>query len=234
MKRRIFKYLIIAASAALLASCLPDYEYLFTDTGMYTFAGPNRLQADSGDIYIITENKTGSEIPDTVKRVMAVCDVLSQVEGKEHEFRVRLNDYSIALCKPAVDKEGMDEEAIGNDGVNINQAWATGGYLNAYISYAVLPSSKKAHTVNLVYDSARSHSDTLFFELRHNAFGESPENTEHPLNSFVFAGAYTSFPIKDLVGNGKPILHIDWDWYDGDEYSFRREKIRRHGDIPLR
>ena len=63
MKRSIFKYLIIAASAALLASCLPDYEYMFTDTGMYTFAGPNRLQADSGDIYIITENKTGAEIP---------------------------------------------------------------------------------------------------------------------------------------------------------------------------
>lgn len=233
MKHNAFRYILIAAATALLASCLPESDYMFTDTGMYTLAGHNRLQADSGDIYIITENRTGEEIPDTLKRVMAICDVLSQVEGKEHEYKVRLNDFAEALCKAPLAREDMDEAAIGNDGVNINQAWSTGGYINAHISYAVLPSSKKAHMVNLIYDSVRSHSDTLFFELRHNAFGECPENTEHPLNSFVFASAYTSFPISDLVGNGKPVIHLEWDWYDGDEYVFRREKIRRQGNIPL-
>ena len=235
MKLNIFKYFSVVSAAVLLASCFPEADYMYTDTSMYTLAGPNKLITDSGDIYFITQNNAGVSIPDTLKRVMASCDVLAAVEGKQNEYNVRLNEFAGALYKAPVPLKGSDPEVIGTDGVNINQAWISGGYFNAYISYAVIETAKEDnHTINIVYDNVRSNSDTLYMQLRHNAHGECPENQEISLSDFAFAGRYASFPISDLVGTGKPVIHIEWDWYIGDEYSFTREKRTHKGDITVK
>ena len=60
----------------------------------------------------------------------------------------------------------------------------------------MLRPTKVDHTINLVYDDIRSNADTLYFEMRHNALGECPENPDIPLTSFEFAGTYTSFSTK--------------------------------------
>ena len=232
MKTQIIRLSFIAAIAASLVSCLPESEYMYTETGMCTIINSSQLQTDNGQIFNIVENNSGGVIPDTLLRVMTVCDVLTQVIGKADEYNVRLMEFETAFSSEPLEKSTMDEEAVGNNGINVNQAWAMGGYLSGYSSIAMLNPSESQHTLNLVYDDLRSSSDTLFLELRHNANGECPENTEIPLNSFVFAGSYFSFPIKDLVVSDKQIIHLEWDWYVGDEYTFTREKKKHTGDIP--
>lgn len=233
--KRLVSFILMAASAALLASCLPDpEEFLYTESGMFTVAGSNQLITDSGNIYDIVQNNSGADIPDTLKRVMAVCDVLTKTAGTSNRYSVRLMEFAGAFVKDPVPMSGMDESAIGHDGLNIKQAWVTGGYLNAYSFIAMFNPSKVNHELNLVYDDVRSNADTLYFEVRHNAHGECPENEDTVLKDFVFAGAYLSFPLDGILEEGKkPIVHLEWDWYVGDEYSFTREKKTHFGNLEV-
>ena len=234
MKRNIIRCLLTAATAAVLASCLPKIDYLYTDTGMCTVLSPTKLQTDNGEIYFITQNNSGGSISDTVKRVMIQCDVLSAVEGKTNEYNILLQDFAPAMVQHPVNMSTMDEAVIGNDGLNVSQAWVSGGYLNSYVYITILNPSEADHSINLVYDDVKSNSDTLYFEMRHNAHGESPENPDIPLNKFVFAGTYLSLPLDGILGEGQhPVCHLEWDWYDGDDNSFYRDKIRRSGNITV-
>ena len=234
MKRTFIKGLILAAFAAVLASCFPDYEYMYTETGMCTLLSPTKLQTDNGDIFNITQNNSGGNIPDTLKRVMARCDVMTAVEGKSNEYNVRLMEFSGAFTQSPVMRSTMNPEAVGDNGINVNQAWVSGGYFNAFVNIPMLNPPKVDHEVNIVFDDIRSNSDTLYFEMRHNAHNECPENHDIPLNNFVFAGTYMSFPLDGILQQGAhPVCHLEWDWYDGDEYSFSSDKIRRSGNVTV-
>ena len=70
MKLTFTKCIVLAAFCAVMASCLPEMEYMYTDTGMCTLLAPDKLQTDGGDIYHISQNNAGANIPDTLKRVM--------------------------------------------------------------------------------------------------------------------------------------------------------------------
>ena len=234
MKRSFIKFLVLTAFAAVLVSCFPDMEYMYTETGMCTILSKERLQTDNGDIFHITENNSGYLFPDTLKRVMVRCDVISAVEGKSNEYNVRLMEFSGAFCQPPVRTSAMDEEAIGDNGINVSQAWISGGYFNAYVQLPMLNPPQVDHAINLVYDDIRSNSDTLYFEMRHNAHDECPENHSIPITSFVFAGTYLSFPLEGILESGKnPVCHIEWDWYDGDSYSITSDKVHRSGNISV-
>lgn len=234
MKLTFTKCIVLAAFCAVMASCLPEMEYMYTDTGMCTLLAPDKLQTDGGDIYHISQNNAGANIPDTLKRVMTRCDVMSPVEGRANEYYVRLMEFASAIVEDPVLKSDMDETVVGNNGLNISSGWISGGYLNAYVFIPMLRPTKVNHTINLVFDDIRSNADTLYFEMRHNALGECPENPDIPLTSFEFAGTYTSFPLEGILESGKkPICHIEWDWYEGDEYSFTRNKIRRSGNLSI-
>lgn len=234
MKRTFIKCMVLTAMAAVLVSCFPDMEYLYNETSMCTVLSRDRLQTDNGDIFNITQNNSGSTIPDTLKRVMVRCDVLSAVEGRTDEYNVRLEEFAGALCQSPVRKSTMNAATIGSNGINISQAWVSGGYINAYVLLTMLNPPQADHNINLVYDDVRSNSDTLYFEMRHNAHEECPENSSIPLTSFIFAGTYMSFPLDGILASGqKPVCHIEWDWYDGDEYTLSSNKIHRSGDISV-
>ena len=235
MKRILLKSIAAAAFATMLVSCLPNEEYLFSDTGMCTVLGLNKLQSDTGNIYHVTQNTTGLDIPDTLKRVMVSCDAMTAVAGKQNEYNIRLLQFLAAFYKTPLLKSTLDEEAVGNDGINIDQAWVSGGYLNAHIEIALLSPSKVDHTFNLVFNDQKSNSDTLYFEMRHNARGECPDNLEYNPAAFVIGGAYASFPLTGILQEGQtPICHFDWVWYEGDDYNVTRTKINKSGNIPTK
>lgn len=232
MKRTLFKSLLLAAVVAVLASCFPNEDYLFSDVSMCTVLGRNKVQTDGGDIYYVVKNSAGSDISDTLKRVMISCDVMSAVEGKQNEYNVHLIQLAGAFVKSPLRASTLDEDAAGHDGINIDQAWVSGGYLNLHVQVAMLYPSAADHALNIVYDDVKSNTDTLYFEMRHNAHGESPENPNHNPASFTFAGAYASFPLTGILPSGKsPVFHIEWEWYDGDEYSITTTKTRHSGNI---
>ena len=66
MKRTLIKSLLLAAAVTVLASCFPDMEYLYTDTSMCTYVSGNTLKTDAGEIYHITSNNSGANMPDTL------------------------------------------------------------------------------------------------------------------------------------------------------------------------
>ena len=235
MKSLVSKVIFIAFTAVLLISCLPDRDVLFTDSGMCTTLGRDRLQTDSGNIYNIVENDSGSLIPDTLKRIMVSCDVLSAGSGKSNEYNIRIIDFRGALCEEPVIASSIPLDTLGIDGVNVVQAWVSGGYLNSFLNITMKRNSDTAHDVNLLFDDFRSNADTLYFKMRHNAHGESLENPEMSLNDLAFAGLYASFPLNNIlpVGGKYPIVHLEWDWYLDESSPGSREKSTRSGNIKV-
>lgn len=235
MKSFISKVISAAATAILLISCLPDREVLFTDSSMCTLLGRDRLQADSGNIYNIVENDSGSLIPDTLKRIMISCDVLSAVSGKSNEYNIRIIDFRGALCEEPVIASSIPLDTLGIDGVNVIQAWVSGGYLNSFLNVTLKRNSETVHDINLLFDDFKSNADTLYFKMRHNAHGESPENPEESLNNLVFAGVYASFPLNNIlpIGGKYPIVHLEWDWYLDESIAGSREKSTRSGNLKV-
>ena len=222
-------------AAMFFISCLPSREYLYTDTGMCTKIGLDRLQTDGGDIYNITENDSGSLIPDTLKRIMITCDVMSAVPGKTNEYNIRLIDFRGALCVKPVTASSIPVDTLGTDGIKVSQAWVTGGYLNSFLYITLKRNSDTVHGINVLFDDIRSNSDTLYLNMRHNAYGECPENPEQDLNYLVLAGVYASFPLDGIlpVGGKYPIVHLEWDWYSEDGATFTREKTTQSGNLKV-
>ena len=235
MKSFVSKVLFAAITALLLISCLPNRDVLFTDTGMCTILGRDRLQTDSGNIYNIVENDSGSLIPDTLKRIMVSCDVLSAVSGKSNEYDIRVIDFRGALYKEPVIASSIPLDTLGIDGINVIQAWVSGGYFNSFLNITMKRNSETAHDINLLFDDFKSNADTLYFKMRHNAHGESLDNPEENLNDLVFAGVYASFPLNNIlpVGGKYPIVHLEWDWYVDESSSGSREKSTRSGNIKV-
>ena len=225
--------LALVATAALSVSCLPNDEYLYSETGMCTRIARDKLLTDKGLTYYIVDNNSGSMIPDSVTRVMISCDVMSKLEGRSDEYNIRLLDFMAAFTTdPLV--AGTDEaEAAGHDGVSVTQAWVSGGYLNGYVTLALPNPANEDHDINLVFDDVRSNTDTLFFEMRHNAHGECPENEDYALPLFRFAGTYVSYPLEGLLPTGgkKPVVHLEWDWYDNDGSLILRTKSTHSGNV---
>ena len=235
MKAFVPKVISALFVAMSLISCLPDREYLYTDTGMCTRIGFDRLQTDAGAIYNITENNSGANIPDSVKRVMISCDVTSEVPGKTNEYNIRLIDFRSALCEEPVIASFTPVDTLGTDGIRVAQAWVSGGYLNSFLYVTMKRNSDTAHSINVLFDDIKSNSDTLYLTMRHNAYGESPENPEQDLNYLVLAGVYASFPLNGVmpVGGSSPIVHLEWDWYIEDGASITREKAPHTGNLKV-
>ena len=235
MRAFIPKAISAAIAALLLVSCLNKGEYLYTDTGMCTRIGADRLQTDSGAIYNIVENSSGSNFSETSKRVMISCDVQSAVPGTTNEYNIRLIDFREALVDNPFTASAVAIDTLGNDGVNVVQAWVSGGYLNSYLNITVKSYSDTPHDIRVLYDDVRSNSDTLYFQMRHNAHGESPENPDMSFNQLSLAGLYASFPINGIlpVGGKYPIVHLEWDWYIDDSSSYSREKSTRSGNLKI-
>lgn len=227
--------LSLIAAAALSVSCLPENEYLYSETGMCTRVAHDKLLTDKGLTYYIKDNDSGSMIPDSVTRVMISCDVMSKVEGRNDEYNIRLLDFMAAFTTDPLRAGTPEAEAAGHDGINVSQAWVSGGYLNGYLTLALPNPNKEDHDINLVFDETRSSADTLFFEVRHNAHGECPENEENDLYIFHFAGTYVSFPLEGILPKEgkKPIVHVEWDWYDSDGTSIVRNKSTHSGNIEV-
>lgn len=232
MKRMILKGALLAALIASTVSCLPDREYMYTDTGMCTVLGTVKLKNDNGDIYNVTENQTGGFIPDSLERVMIRCEVISATSGKSGEYDIRLNEFMPALVATPLPVSGHDEEAVGHDGINVTQAWVSGGYLNTYVNLTVKYPSDAEHDFNLLYDDVKSSADTLYLEVRHNAHGECPENPEASMASLRIAGTYLSFPLDGIFPSSgkKPVVHLAWDWYR-DDNLYNPQKMTYSGDI---
>lgn len=224
---------LLSALAVLFCSvsCLESDSPISTGTIICDTVSPARLKSDAGDFLNITENKT-TAIPDTVKRVMINCDVLTQHKDDAHEFDIRLLEFApVTIAEPVLASE-TDREELGDDALDTT-VWISGGYLNAFVSFTKLSGSNAEHTFNLVLDDTGSVSDTLFLTFTHNAYGESFDNPELDASKIAKSGKYFSYGIDKFIPSEKQsvILHIECLSFVTMDNIILREKVLKTGDL---
>lgn len=228
MKLKASAIILFIAATAGLTSCLTSNGPIYSGTEMCTVVSATKLVTDGGATFNIVESYA-NPFPDTLKRLLAQCDVLRQADEKATEYDIRLNGYEPVLTKNPVTKSSADEDKLGNDGVNIYNCWVENGYLNAYVNITEVKLSKTKHSLDLEWDDLKSNADTVYVRLRHNGFGESFDNETIDNDNLTIAGYYTSFPLSGIItGAGNEfVLHIDWEWYkiEGSQYLHEKELL---------
>ena len=218
MKKSVFFSLLIVAALAV-SSCLDgtkDALYSETTIGNVVLG---RFVDDYGGIYHFTEQTCTGTI-DSLNRVIVACDVLSKIS--ETEVNARLTSFApVALLTPK-SKSLVPDEILGTDPIHLSQGWFSGDYLNIQYLMSIVPTSATAHTIDLAFDDEKSTKDHLYFELRHNGFGEVFGNPEYYSTSAMASG-YVSFPIRQLLPSDRKDVEVtvSWNWYksNGDSYS---------------
>lgn len=228
--KKIARLIILAAAMVLCAvSCLDTDAPISSGTMICNVLNPARLETDAGEFLNITENNSIA-IPDSVKRVMINCDVLTQHEDNEKEFDIRLLEFAPVTITSPVPASETDGEELGNDGLNIT-AWCSGGYLNAFTAFTSIEGSTTEHAVNLVLDDTISGKDTLYLKFTHNAFGESFDNPDADVSKIINSGKYFSYDLDPFIPSGVQsiILKIEYEWFISQDNIMIREKRLNSG-----
>lgn len=210
MKRIGRSIICIIAAVAALASCKKDDTLQYNNLTMGNVVN-GTFTSDQGNIFTVVEKNCAGNL-ENMKRAIVLCDVLKKVEGTQNEYEVRLNGLGSVLTKDPVAKKTADNdvEMSIEDPVNIYDLWISGGYINMYIQFEVLPNSDKKHLINLVIDEEASTDGKYVFTLRHNSFGESITHDEQDI---TLGGSYVSFPISELIKEESAEITMNWLWY---------------------
>ena len=209
------KYLLIAFAALIASSCIKGEPFLVRDfVSGYIISGT--LNTDSGLLYHITKSQVDVDAKPE-DRVFVLCDVMQQTGSSVTEYDVKLLDYVIPLNKaPLTYSAVTDWSAVGSDPVALDKSmtWFSGGFLNTRLVFYYKDGSTTEHIMNLVYDDVNSTSDSLFFNLRHNAKGETWGAEGFESRAALGVG-YATFPLDNLVPAGKDevAVKVSWDWY---------------------
>ena len=214
---KIIRCIFLILGVVLLCGCSRKDDILYRELTMAQLDGGS-FRTDGGKTFQVVEQYSDLDLSGT-GRYLILCDVLrSDRRSASDIYDVRLIDYFSVLVKDVCTAATLpSEDAAADDPVAVVRAWSAGGYLNLRVAVEALPESKVQHRVNLVYDAARSHADTLFFDLRHNAQGEVP--TEETGHKYVLSMGYCSFPVSDLLpASGRaPVLTVRGNWYVSED-----------------
>lgn len=232
MKRTLLCAVTLCLTAISLTSCLGESEYLYSSLEMVNVLSSDRFKTDEGVIFNVVENSAAS-MPVDIKRMMISCDVIRNSSGKDGEYDIRLREFAEAKVSDPVLLGEADVEKVGNDVVQVSQGWMTKGYFNALLKVITLKDSEQEHTIDLVFNEQRSHQDTLFFQIRHNAFGDSLEEEDNHDKAFNVAGGYFSFPVEQYIpaGTSSIVIHLDWEWYKTYDSLFTLDREACQGNI---
>ena len=222
---------VIFMLTLLVSSCYKDDTILYSHTFMAEYSA-GCLHADNGLIYNIVERECDI-IPDTLKRVYVLCDILRESPRGKDEYEIRLRDFVRVLVKDVVPSSSPEEYCrAGSDPISLLLAWPSGPSLNTRVAFTVQEDSKTVHRINLSLDEERSTRDTLFFELRHDASGEfygSPSISS--ASSLKSASAFASFPVRHLIPEGQKEIGVDISWHGhaaNPDGTLRRETQYNH------
>ena len=232
----IKRLIVLMLMPLLLGSCnffLSQDFPLYYDVFGYGTVTAGKLYVNSGtNILTVTEDKTDGKWTEC-EQVFIRCDLLS-TNDNETSFDARLKSYVPVKVTGIIDLDDADPETIGNDGVLFYQDWGYDNKAKAMdlaLQYSAKKESETSHDISLVFDRARSKTDSLFFQLRHNGHGEVLENTSIGTQEIEIRTEYYSFgidsAIPDEVGE-KTVITIEYDWYESmDEGIMTRQTEHR-------
>ena len=218
------KNLLFAALAAMLVftGCNMNSALLYNHIAIGRVQNSD-IVTDDGLTYVVAENETGSDYT-KLDRILVVCDVLEQLDD-EKLYSVRLTDFASVEVSSPVNKTSQSEEWFGDDGINLESGWFSGGYLNVYATISMLQNSTADHRISLMFDDTADNSDTLHFYLKHNGFGETFD--DDPTNAKIGRySTYVSFPVDSFIPAGAKGANIklEWDWFRIENNQYVTEK----------
>lgn len=213
MRRKFTAIITIAAFILAATSCKKDDTLRYNNVTMGNVVN-GTFVSDQGNMFNVVENNSGKEI-ENEKRAIISCDVLRQVAGTENEYEVRLNSFQSVFTKsPIKAGEITDDEKKVEDPISINDIWYAGGYLNLQILVFIKENSETVHQLNLVINETDTAKDGYSFTLRHNAYGDLPDDENTDFQDYVIAGTFVSFPISDIIKEDEAKITINWKWYE--------------------
>lgn len=202
--------LFVASLSFVLSSCSDDDEkYVYvcpTHTASVSMgvADGGNIITDKGNVLIPDKSSVGHDLTDG-ERVFVSCNVLERED--ENTYRVRINKYYNLLTKDILRDSEIQGEELGDDPIQVKDAWFGGGYLNVRLGLEYNPSSNTSHLINVIYDDVKSSSDTIFLTLRHNAFADTVHTR--------MGSATASFNMEDIMAgkDSKVYVLLRWQWY---------------------
>jgi hypothetical protein len=225
MKKNVLNACLGLLSVFLFFSCLDDDDDIYVSYGVIqntTSRDNYEILTDKGNTLVVTKSYTSAAIEDG-KRILANYEILSDKDKSKKVYEVKVNGFYHLLSKPVVNESFIleDEEArrdsIGNDPFNVVDAWFGGDYINIDFNLFYSRNSNEKHMINLIYDDTQATADTIYLTLRHNAYGEVPDNG----HSLYHAWGRCSFKIADLLPEGitsKPVK-LMWTQYYGNDFD---------------
>ncbi|MFV0483707.1 MAG: hypothetical protein ACK5MG_06405 [Bacteroidales bacterium] len=217
MKKLFFILLAVSSVAFTACSDNDDNEDVYYSIGTVSVDDDSNINAINSDLgNVINANNTPRTDLDNGARAYVQYINLENVAGEES------NVYSAdfiyidgILTKNIVEVNPENADSIGNDPINLSEVWFSDGYLNVEFSFL---GDYQMHFINMVGDSAlfasggttepRGVPDTIYLELRHNAYDDFDRAVMSGLASFrleslpfyVKTGQIFSVSYKDLDG----------------------------------
>ena len=193
----------------VLSSCSDDEKYVYVSpahtlsVSMGVADGGNII-TDKGNVLIPDKSSVGHDLTDG-ERVFVSSNILERED--ENTYRVRINRYHQLLTKDIVIGSQTGEKEFGHAPIQVKDAWFGGGYLNVRLGIEYNPSSNTSHLVNVIYDDVKSTSDTIFLDLRHNAFADTIRTR--------IGAATASFNMEGIMAgkDDKVYVRLRWEWY---------------------
>lgn len=184
-------------------------------------ASKGHLISDDGSKYLLSEPVPGDDL--SSGRYMVRCGILEKTG--EDTYEVELLSIEKAVCTDIMKGSEAEPGHYGSDPDNVENVWISGRYLNMLNCLETIPQSGTVHEINLVYEDLRSHDDSLFFTLCHDAHGETPGTTP---GGYVQQHYYSSYDIWPFLPEGydESVITLDWVW-DGRHSVSQKIKIKR-------
>ena len=218
------KKLLFIALAAILAltGCSTNSALLYNQMTMGQVRGADII-SDDGLTYVVADNEASADYTGQ-SRILIVFDVLEKLDA-ENTYSIRLTDFAPVTVSTPVKRTSQSDDWFGDDGINLQSGWFSGGYMNVYATITKLQGSATAHRISLMLDDTADNSDTLHFYLKHNGFGETFDDDPENANATTYS-TYVSFPVSSFIPDGSKGINIrvDWDWFKIENNSYVCEK----------
>ena len=218
MKRIITMVAAALCTLGAATSCLENEEDSVLIYG-YTAIGNMKdgaLLTDYGQTFHILQKECEGSL-DTCSRVIVYCDILKQLDDAGNEYNIKVRSFTCPLVAEPIAASTAGE--VVSDPVEIAQGWLSGGYINVNYRHLYAAGTGVKHTVSLLYDDVKSNADTLYYTLKHNAFGETTGGGKYTLYDLSMKYGYASFPFTQHVPYSAASITVclSWDWYTTDE-----------------
>ncbi len=217
--KKLFLFLMIGLVTSVLTSCLDDDEYdPYDDTwigiGLVHIDEDTdilSIELDSGEI-LYPINDESLTVEDSARVLVNFIIEEELVSEPVEEYSVTIYSIKDILFKDIIDITEEIEDSIGNDAINVEEAWQTNNMLTLYINHWGLD---QTHYVNLVKEPGEltSESQPVELELRHN------DNDDSPMYN---VSSYVTFDLSaiQIAGQDSTAYTVTCTEYGGETYTY--------------